>query len=385
MDTLLPLSSEAFERLNWSEIEPWYGELTATLLSQKNVQPWLAQWSHLSELVDETLARLEILCTQNITDQEAIQRKQRFLNDIYPSVQSYDQQLKQQLLTSGLSPEGFAIPLRNLHTEVALFRESNLPLLKEEENLSSEYMQVNGSQMVTWEGKEVSVNSLRRVLFDPQRQKREHAWRSINERQLVDRERLHRLWMEGIQVRQEIAHHAGYDNYRDYRWQKLFRFDYTPSDCQRLHETVKQTIVPVASRIWEKRRKRLDVETVRPWDIWVDPLDSDSPRQFPNIHVVLQQCTTVFGFIDPHLQSYFATMIREGLCDLEDRPQKANMGYNRPLEVLRRITTCTIRKQPFSRTDMHFLSVQQGPFPNSLQQQAYGFPLTWKRFRKQLT
>ncbi|GCE28121.1 oligoendopeptidase F [Dictyobacter alpinus] len=336
MDILLPPSSESFEQLSWSEIQPWYEELTATTLSQESVPFWLAQWSRLSELVDETLARLEIACTQNTADQEVVQRKQRFLNDISLPVQSYDQQLKQQLLASGLSPEGFSIPLRNLRTEVALFRETNLPLLNEEEKLSNEYMQVNGAQMVTWEGKEVSVNSLRRVLFDPERQRREQAWHRMNERQLADRERLHRLWVEEIQVRQQIAHHAGYDNYRDYRWQQLLRFDYTPADCQQFHEAVEQVIVPAASRIWEKRRQKLEVDILRPWDTWVDPQGSVPPRQFSDIHVLLQQCTTLFGYIDPHLQSYFATMIQEGLCDLEDRPQKANRGYNMHLEARRR-------------------------------------------------
>jgi len=111
--------------------------------------------------------RLEIACTQNTADQEAVQRKQRFLNDIFLPVQSYDQQLKQQLLASGLSPEGFSIPLRNLRTEATLFREINLPLLNEEENLSSEYLQVNGAQMVTWEGKEVFMDGHSTILSTP--------------------------------------------------------------------------------------------------------------------------------------------------------------------------------------------------------------------------
>jgi oligoendopeptidase F len=336
MNMPLPLSSEAFEQVSWPEMKPWYDALTATTLTPESVPFWLAQWSRLSELVDETVARLEIACTQNTADREAVQRKQRFLHDIFLPVQSYDQQLKQQLLESSLSPEGFSIPLRNLRTEAALFRETNLPLLNEEENLSSQYMQVNGAQMVIWEGKEVSTTSLRRVLFDPERQRREQAWHRVNERQLADREQLHRLWVQGIQVRQHIAHNAGYDNYRDYRWQQLLRFDYTPADCQRFHEAVEQVIVPVARRIWEKRRKRLGLDTLRPWDTWVDPQGSVSPRTFSNLDAVLQQCTTAFGFIDPHLQSYFATMIQEGLCDLEDRPQKANRGYNRHLEARRR-------------------------------------------------
>ncbi len=377
----LPLSSEAFEQMSWPEIKPWYDELTATPLTPETMTFWLTRWSRLSELVDETMARLEIACTQNTADEEARERKQRFLNEIYLPMQSSDQQLKQQLLESSLEPSGFSIPLRNLHTEAALFREANLPLLNEEETLTSDYLQVNGAQLVTWEGREVSVASLRRVLFDPERPRREQAWRRMTERQLADRERLHELWVQGIDVRQHIAHHAGFDTYRDYRWHQLLRFDYTPADCQQFHEAVEQVIVPVASTIWEKRRKMLNVETLRPWDTWVDPQGSAPPRQFSDIPVLLQHCTTLFGYIDPHLQSYFATMVAEGLCDLEDRPHKANMGYNRHLEARRRPFIFGQTKSMwdvvtiFHEAGHAFQVFEMGHLPYIQQRQANALPL----------
>src|SRR5581483_11370324 len=156
MYTALPQTSEAFEVLSWVEIEPWYVELTSTTLSQETVQPWLLQWSHLSELVDETMRWLEIICTQNTADEERARRRQRFLDDVYTQVQIFDQKIIQQLLASGLEPEGFAIPLRNLRAAAELFREENLPLLNQDKRLEVEYNAVCGARMVTWEGKEVS-------------------------------------------------------------------------------------------------------------------------------------------------------------------------------------------------------------------------------------
>jgi hypothetical protein len=35
------------------------------------------------------------------------------------------------------------------------------------------------------------------------------------DRRLADRERLNAIWVEMVQVRQQIAHHAGYESYRD--------------------------------------------------------------------------------------------------------------------------------------------------------------------------
>jgi oligoendopeptidase F len=331
----LPQSSEDFERLSWAEIEPWYQELSTTALSQETLLPWLTQWSHLSALVDEAMTRQDIACTRNTADQERAQRKQRFLDDIFTPIQAFEQQLKQQLLDSGLEPEGFEVPLRNLRAEAAIFREANLPLLNEERNLSTEYLCVTGEQTVQWEGKEVSIASLHPIFLEHDREKREHAWRIISERSLADRETLNSLWVRGLQLRQQIAQNTGYTSYRDYRWLQLHRFDYTPSDCKAFHEAIEQVFVPAANQLWEKRRRLLGVDALRPWDLHVNPRVNTSPHLVSDVDMLLRQCQGLFQLIDPQLGAYFETMIQEQVFDLDDRPSKAPGGYNLALEVKR--------------------------------------------------
>ena len=138
MFTALPQTSEEFAALSWGQIEPWYNELLQCQLSQETLQPWMKQWSDLSALVDEAMLSLEIATTQNTADEERTERKQRFREEIYAPVQTMDQQVKEQLLASELEPEGFALPLRNLRAEAALYREENLPLLNEDRALSDQ-------------------------------------------------------------------------------------------------------------------------------------------------------------------------------------------------------------------------------------------------------
>jgi len=336
MFTSLPQTSEAFERLSWAEIEPWYRELLESPLSPETLQPWVARWSDLTALVDETMKRLEIECTQDTADEERPRRKQRFMEEVYTPQQVLDQQVKERLLASGLEPEGFAIPLRNLRAEAALYREENLPLLNEDTALSDEYYQIGGTQMVRWNGEEVPKTAMYPILESPDRTQRERAWRAITEREAEDQEKLDDLWIKKMHLRQQIARNAGYENYRDYRWKQLLRFDYTPADCQAFHNAVERVIVPVASQLWEKRRKLLGVEKLRPWDMQVDPRASEEPRRISDVNALLQQCLPVFRRIDLQLGSYLEIMLQEQLFDLGERPNKADGGYNLPLEVRRR-------------------------------------------------
>jgi len=329
----LPQSSEAFEALSWAEIEPWYRELADTTLTSETLDPWLRQWSQLSALVDETNTWLEISTTRYTADETLSQRRQRFLAEIFTHVQSFDQQIKQQLLASGLEPDDFAIPLRKLRVDATLFREENIPLLNEEKKLAETYMSINGAQTVSWEGKEIPITQLSPAMEDPDRDRRERAWRTRTERKFEDREALNEVWIKNLQLRQQIARNAGYDNYRDYRWQQCYRFDYTPDDCKALHDAVEQVIVPVASQLAEKKRQLLGVETLRPWDAPVDPRASEAPRAIADIDALLRQCAGLFAQIDPVLGGYFDIMIKEQCFDLEERANKAPGGYNLGLEV----------------------------------------------------
>jgi oligoendopeptidase F len=335
MFTSLPSTSEAFSRLSWPSIELWYRELANTSISQSNLESWLTQWSDLSALVDETLANFEIATTQNTADEEVALRKQHFLEHVHIPLQAANQQLKEQFLASNLCPEGFDIPLRNMRAEAALYRETNLPLLAEDKILGDAYMEITGSQVVKWDDKEVPLVSLYTVLFDPDRARREAAWRIMTTRQQQDRDKLNEIWVQKMQLRQQIAHNTGFESFRDYRWRQMLRFDYTPDDCKAFHTAVEQVIVPAASQLREKQRRLLGVERLRPWDMYVNPSASEPPRPVSDVPALLRQCLPVFQCIDSQLHDYFEIMLQENLLDLEERPNKAPGGYNLPLEVRR--------------------------------------------------
>ncbi len=334
MFTSLPKTSDAFSRLTWSEIAPWYNELASSVLSAENVQTWLAQWSGLCALTDEALVRFEIATTCNTDDVKEAKRKQEFLENVYIHIQSADQQAKEQLLASNLQPEGFAIPLRDLRADTTIFRESNLPLQSKDKLLADTYMEIRGTQMVEWEGKELPITALYSILHDPNRQRREQAWRTMASRELEDREKIDDIWVKQMELRQQIARNVGVESFRDYRWQQMHRFDYTPDDCKRFHAAVEQVIVPAASKILEKHRQALSVERLRPWDRFVNHRASEPPREVTDVPALLHQCLPVYERIDPQLKTYFETMLQENLLDLEERPAKAPGGYNLPLEVV---------------------------------------------------
>jgi oligoendopeptidase F len=312
---------------SWKQIEPYFQELAAGTLDDKSLSGWLADWSKLSKLMDELYWRLYDATTKDTSDQEAERRYANYLDHIRPQVKAGEQKLKGELLSSGISPAGYEVPLRDMRAQADLFRDENLPLLSDDKKLAIEYDKIIGAQTVIWDGEEVTLPQLEPVYQDPDRTRRERAWRLASERQLADREDINDLWIKMLALRVQIAENAGLANFRTYRWRELLRFDYTPQDCYQFHQAIRDVIVPATQSIYEKRRRRLGVTELRPWDLEVDPFGHPPLKPFTSIEELKSKTSQIFSQVDPKLGAYFGIMRDEDLLDLENRKNKAPGGY----------------------------------------------------------
>ncbi len=323
----LPKTTEELLQSEWQVYAPFYADLSNRELNASNVDAWLKEWSDVSQCVIELRERLYVNKTCHAADQKIAEQFEHFMDAINPEYLIAEQKLKEKLLASKLSPKGYDIQMRNMKAEADLYRDANVPLLSQEQKMISEYEKVIGSQTVQWEGEEKTITQLKPVYMDLDRSKREKAWRLSMERQLADREAINALWKRFLDLRLKLAANAGKPDYRTYRWQFWLRFDYTPEDGKSFHKAIEETVVPAAVRIYEKRRKTLKLDTLRPWDLDVDPLGRKPLQPFKDVSELISKTSTIFHHVDTQLGEYFDTLIRENLVDLENRKNKAPGAY----------------------------------------------------------
>lgn len=366
----LPATAEEFSAWTWPRIAPCYDDLLARELTAANVEQWLTDWTRISALLDEVNTRYTIATTVNTADEETDRRYKVYLDEIVPPMLEAEQKTKEKLLASGLEPAGFAMPLRKLRADAALYREANLPLLSEARKQILEYEQVAGARMVEWEGETIPLTQISPILEDPDRARRERAWRTRSARILDDTPALTDLWRRMVGTRARIAANAGFDSYRSYRWQQMYRFDYTPDDTKRFHAAIEEVVVPAARRLNAKRREQLGVPALRPWDIDVDPTGREPLHPYATIGELETKTSNIFHAVDTELGGYFDIMRREGLLDLDSRKNKAPGGYSLSYTVTRRpfIFTNSVGTHDDVQTLLHegghaFHSFEVAPLP----------------------
>jgi len=323
----LPSSPAALAQARWEDIVPYFDDLAEHPLDGSTIEAWLRTWSTLEELVTEAAALAMIAYSIDTSDPEKEADHLRFSTEVLPKMEERSVGLARRLVESGHSASDLETTLARFRTAIEIFREANVPLFSELEELSARYQRITGSMSVMWEGQERPLPQLQPFLKSPDRAVRERAFRASTGPYIEQRPELAALFDRMYQLRQRAARNAGFANFRDYIFPAKFRFDYTPADCERFYEAVERTAAPAVERLLATRRRRLGLDALRPWDLAVDPYRAGPLRPFATVEEFVTRARAVFDRVDPVFGAQFQTMIDEGLLDLDSRKGKAPGGY----------------------------------------------------------
>lgn len=319
--------------LDWTseQYQPFFDALQSRELTADSITQWLKEWSDMARMAEEAYARIYIATSVDTTDVLAEKRFVNFNENVLPVLMQVSNTLNQKLVASGLAPDGFEIPLRNIKAEIELFHVENLPLITQLNNLGLEYDKIIGAQTVEWDGKEITLAQLTPIILSSDRPTRERAWMAAMKRGQQDREALNGLWVRMLETRIQIAKNAGFDNYLDYRWRELKRFDYTPENSVAFQNAIEQVVVPAAARLYERHRQQLGYDSLRPWDeewrFGIDPKGRAPLNPYQSESELINTTQQIFNNVDPVLGEHFRTMRAHNLLDLDNRKGKAPGGY----------------------------------------------------------
>jgi oligoendopeptidase F len=326
---------EDFTITTWEALQPYFESLKQRQLnSVAELEQWLKDVSELEAVVSEDACWRQIRMTCDTTNKQYEEAFTYFCMEIQPKLQPYADALNRKLLddphTRELS-DGFNTYLRGVRKQVKLFREQNVPLLAELSVMAQQYGVVNGKMTIEVNGQEYTLQQAAKFLENSDRGLREEVFRKTYERRLQDRDTLDQLYSGLIAKRHQVALNAGFENYRDYKFEDLGRFDYTKEDCFQFHAAVKEHILPLVKDILERQRAKLQLDTLKPWDTEAEPAGIKPLEPFHTGEELINKAIACFDELGPFFGNCLRVMQQMGRLDLESRKGKAPGGYNCPL------------------------------------------------------
>ena len=331
--TFLP---KDFTVTNWENLEPFFKELLERPIENKsNLEQWLKDMSELEAVVSEDACWRQIKMTCDTTDKNLEEAFTYFCMEIQPKLQPYADALNKKFVhspfTKELDEQQFFTYLRSVKKSIDLFREANIPIQAELSVMQQQYGAIAGKMTVEVNGQEYTLQQASKFLENEDRGLREEVYKKIQERRLQDKDAMNNLYTKLIAKRHEIAINAGFANYRDYKFVELGRFDYSKEDCYNFHKAVKQHVLPLIEKIYEKKKQKLGLATLKPWDTEAEPAGIQPLKPFTNGTELYEKSVACFEKLHPFFADCLRKMNELKHFDLESRIGKAPGGYNCPL------------------------------------------------------
>ena len=327
---------EDFKVTTWNGLEPYFKNLLDRKIeSKQDLEQWLKDMSELEAVVSEDACWRQIKMTCDTTDKSLEEAFTYFCMEIQPKLQPYADALNKKLInspfTNELDKQKYFTYLRSVRKNIELFREENIPLQAELSVMQQQYGVITGAMTVEVKGKEYTLQQASKFLHEHDRSLREEVWRKIQERRKQDKDALNDLYSKLVEKRDKVAKNAGFENYRDYKFVEMGRFDYAKEDCFQFHEAVKLHVLPLVEKINLNKKEKLQLDTLKPWDTEAEPEGIEPLHPFNTGKELLEKSEQCFEELNPFFANCLKKMNELGHLDLESRKGKAPGGYNCPL------------------------------------------------------
>ncbi len=330
-----------FDGTDWKTVEPYLNRLLEREVgSAGEFEKWLLDRSELEAAIGESVANTYIDMTCDTGDEAKAGAWTSYLENVAPKLKpigfALDEKLKALAEKFGMTTGRHEVLYRSTATDVELFRDENVPLETEVAKLDQEYDKICGKMTVEWEGQERTLPQMARYFERSDRDVREKAWRIVSARRLEDKDAIDAIYDEQVKLRDEIARNAGFDDFVGYIYKAKHRFDYDTSHAYAFHDAIETHVMPFVEALDAKRREKLGLETLRPWDLAVDPMNRAGLEPFEGGVDLIAKTHDAFSRLSPELGEMFATMgdgsndqgtAGGASLDLDSRKGKASGGY----------------------------------------------------------
>lgn len=327
-----------FKVTTWSRLQPYYRDLLKRQIhSKQELEQWLKDKSELDAVVSEAFSWRYIKITVDSTDDKSESLYQYAVQELAPKITALENELNEKLVNcpyiTQLNDGQYLIHLRSIRNAVNLFREENIPLATEIQLKSKEYVKIFSEMTIGVDGKQMTLQKASSLLEEPSRTYREGVYHKIHARLLKETAPLEDLFDTLKDMRHQMARNAGFDNFRDFKFKALGRFDYEVQDCEDFHHSIQTEIVPLVDELNQYRKETLQLKQLRPWDLFVDPTGDQPLRPFRTIEDLVEKSTACLYKVHPEFGQTLEIMSELGHLDLDSRPGKRPGGYNMPLHL----------------------------------------------------
>ena len=258
------------------------------------------------------------------------ERENAFYDEVGPVLEGYNSRFYKVLTTSQFAPKAEEVYGRHLmnvaKVSLRTFSEEIVPLMQEENKLTTSYSKLVGNAKIELDGKTYNMSTISPMVQNVDRATRKRAQEAISTYFAANQDTLDDLYDQLVKVRHAMALKLGYENFVELGYARLGRTDYNAADVAVFRDEVKKHIVPLSVKLHEQQAKDLGLEKLMYYDKALTFLDGN-PKPAGDEAYLVGEAKKMYQELSAQTGEFFDFMTDKNLLSLDSRDGKRPGGY----------------------------------------------------------
>lgn len=264
------------------------------------------------------------------TNDTFYQQERDFFDEVSPQLEELITAYYKELVSSKFRKEledKWGSQLFNMADySIKAFSPEIINLLQQENKLSSEYSKLVASAQVEFDGKTLTLAQLGPYAESTDREFRKKAIETRVQFFQSNESKFDDIFDRLVKIRHEIAVMLGYKNFVELGYIRMMRVDYDAQMVKTFRDQVRDFIVPLASKLYDRQAARIGVDKLKFHDESLNFLTGNAkPHGSPEW--IIDNGTKMYNELSPETGEFFSYLTDRKLMDVEAKTGKESGGY----------------------------------------------------------
>ena len=328
----MKFSEMPYKRIDMDEVKKTYRDIIDRTKAAGSGEEQFEIHREYYKFMDDIRTSMELAMIRHDIDttDEFYEKESDFYDEVTPIINQYENEYGKVLYDSPfreyLESKIGKVTFKNIEIANKAFDEKIIPLMQEENALSSRYSKLIATAKIPFEGEIYNLSLMKKFQTSPDREVRRKAWKAVSDYFLSVTDEIDEIYDKMVKNRTEQARQLGYENYVELGYYRMNRNCYDKEMVENFRKQVKEYFVPFANKLHEQRRARIGVDKLSYIDTDVyftngNPAPTGTPEE------ILAAGQKMYGELSPQTKEFFDFMMENELFDVLGRKTKRQGGY----------------------------------------------------------
>lgn len=329
---MLTFEEYKYERPNMDNLKDKFNELLTLFKQSNSAEKQNEVMGKINEIGKDfsTQANLAYIRASIDTNDDFYQKERDYFDEISPEYQELETAYYKELVATPFRAEleeKWGAQLFALaENAIKAFSPEVMPLLQQENKLSSEYSKLVASAQIEFDGKTLTLAQLGPYSESTDRDVRKAAMEAYYGFYSENENQFDEIYDQLVNLRHDIAVKLGYKNFVELGYTRMNRIDYDAAMVKNFRDQVRDSIVPLANRLYERQAERIGLDKLKFYDQSLNFLTGNAvPQGSPDW--IIENGKKMYAELSPETDEFFQYMTDKHLMDLEAKKGKESGGY----------------------------------------------------------